>query len=109
MLAQVAVGKAVQDMFAAHQDLEERAVLARHRVERAHRAAVGSRGPCTQGVERADGGGGVVDVRQRVEVTTVALPANLLIAREKGDALAQGYPRHHGAAVASHAPADAKL
>ncbi len=109
LLAQLAVGKAVQDVLAAHQDLEERAVLARHGVERAHRATVGGRGPRTQSVECADGGRGVVDVRQRREVATVALPADLSIARQKGDAFAQGDPRHHGAPVASHAPADAKL
>src|SRR5262245_43408603 len=72
LLAQRAVGEAVQDMLAAHQDLEERAVLARHWVERAHRATVGRRGARAEGVERADGGRGVVDVRQRVEVATVA-------------------------------------
>src|SRR4030095_15875115 len=38
LFSQLAVGKAVQHMFAAHQELEERAVRARHRVERAHGA-----------------------------------------------------------------------
>ncbi len=38
MLAQLAVGKAVQHMLAAHQHFEQRAVLTRHQIERAHRA-----------------------------------------------------------------------
>ena len=43
------------------------------------------------------GCGGGADAGEVAEVATVALPADRLIAREKGDALAQRDPRHHGA------------
>jgi hypothetical protein len=53
VLTQLAVGKAVQEMFAAHEDFEQRPILSRHRVEGAHRTAVGRRGPGTECVFRS--------------------------------------------------------
>ena len=41
VLTQFAVGEAVQRILAAHEDLEERALRAGHRIEGAHGAAVG--------------------------------------------------------------------
>jgi hypothetical protein len=60
-------------MLAAEKRLEERAIVARERIERAHRSAIGAGGSRGQGIERANGGRGVIDVSQGVEVASVAL------------------------------------
>ena len=72
LLAQAVVGEAVERMLAAEESLEEHAVMARERVERAHRSAIGAGGSRGQGIERANGGRGVIDVSQGVEVAPVA-------------------------------------
>src|SRR5437899_11293779 len=68
LVAQVAVAKAVKRVCAAEQRLAEHAVVARERIERSHRSAVGAGGSCGQGVESANRRRWVIDVSQRVEV-----------------------------------------
>ena len=108
LVAQVAVGEAMERMLAAEQGLEEHAVGARERIEGAHRSAIGARGSRGEGIERSNRGRWVIDVSQRVEVARVGLRADLAVAREERDALSHRYPRHDVPSLAAHAPADAE-